>query len=349
MSYHLSIERAAEIGGSALSHLRDRVIPATPENYAIWFAYASGANPPLVKAMDKLIAGDRKIDEKASREIYQKHIVEAAAASPAPSQIEDFAEQLLEALKQAGQDTKQYGERLQKFSGTLDGASDIAEFRSLVADMVAETRAMAAHTADLRDKLSVSSNEITGLRNELQSAREDAMTDGLTGLANRKCFDRKLEQAVESALQTDKPLALIMADLDHFKNFNDKHGHTVGDQVLRIVGKTLTQRVKGEDTPARYGGEEFAIILPATSMGGATALADDIRASISSKKLVKKDGKTDYGVITMSLGATCYSPGEPLNEFIERADSALYEAKQYGRNRVMSFEAPRRAATAAKG
>jgi diguanylate cyclase len=166
------------------------------------------------------------------------------------------------------------------------------------------------------------------------------MTDGLTGLANRKCFDRKLEQAVETALETSTPLALIMADLDHFKEFNDKHGHPIGDQVLRIVGSALTQRVKGEDTAARYGGEEFGIILPMTSVGGAAALADDIRTTISSKKLIKKGGKTDYGVITMSLGATCYLPGEPLNEFIERADAALYQAKEYGRNRVMAVEAP---------
>ena len=125
-----------------------------------------------------------------------------------------------------------------------------------------------------------------------------------------------------------------MADLDHFKAFNDKFGHTVGDQVLRIVGNALTQRVKGGDIAARYGGEEFGIILPATSIGGAAAVADDIRSTISSKKLVKKDGKTDYGVITVSLGATCYLPGEPLNEFIERADAALYDAKRAGRDAV---------------
>jgi diguanylate cyclase len=149
-----------------------------------------------------------------------------------------------------------------------------------------------------------------------------------------------LEQAVAQSIETNTPLALIMSDLDHFKSFNDKFGHTVGDQVLRIVGSALKKRVKGEDIAARYGGEEFGIILPKTSIGGAAALADDIRATVASKKLVKKDGKTDYGVITMSLGATCYEPGEPINEFIERADNALYEAKKFGRNRVMALEAP---------
>ncbi|MEE2970214.1 MAG: GGDEF domain-containing protein [Pseudomonadota bacterium] len=199
---------------------------------------------------------------------------------------------------------------------------------------------MASHTTVLQDKLSESAAEITKLRDGLDFARQDTMTDGLTGLANRKCFDRKLEQAVETALESDTPLALIMADLDHFKAFNDKFRHTVGDQVLRIVGAALTQGVKGADTAARYGGEEFGIILPATSVGGAAALADNFRTAISPKILMKKSGTADYGVITMSLGATCYLPGEPLNEFIERADAALYQAKEFGRNRVMAVEAP---------
>ncbi len=340
MSYHLSIERTAEIADSALSHMRENDVPATPENFTIWFEYAAGANPPLTRMLNKLIDGDRKIDRDVSREIYQKHVADAGRAGPDNNQVAAIAGQMLDALKQAGEDTEHYEERLQSFSGTLDDANDVTEFRKLVDDMVAETKSMASHTAVLQDKLAESSAEITTLRDELEFARQDAMTDGLTGLANRKCFDRKLEQAVEAALENDAPLALIMADLDHFKAFNDKHGHTVGDQVLRIVGNALTQRVKGEDTAARYGGEEFGIILPATSIGGAAALADDIRTTISSKKLVKKGGKTDYGVITLSLGATCYLPGEPLNEFIERADDALYQAKKFGRNRVMAVEAP---------
>ncbi len=346
MSYHLSTERAAEIADSALSHMRENDVPPTPENFTIWFEYAAGANPPLVKMLDKLLASNQKIDQNISREIYLKHGGDAGQAAPASNQAQTVAEQMLDALKQVGNDTEQYEARLKIFSGTLGDADGAEEFENLVSDILTETKTMANHTALLQDRLSDSSSEITKLRDELAFARQDAMTDGLTGLANRKCFDQKLEQAVESALETNSPLALIMADLDHFKVFNDKFGHTVGDQVLRIVGNALTQRVKGEDTAARYGGEEFAIILPMTSIGGATALADDIRTTIASKKLVKKGGKTDYGVITLSLGATCYLPGEPLNEFIERADAALYEAKEFGRNRVMAVDAPKPRAAA---
>jgi diguanylate cyclase len=346
MSYHLSIDRTAEIADSALSHMRENEVPATPENFAIWFEYAAGVNPPLAKSLDKLIDGNQKIDENVSREIYQKHIAAGGPAAAINNPVEAIAEQMLDALKQVGKDTEHYEERLQIFSGSLGDAGEVSEFQNLVTDILSETKSLTSHTAELQTKLSASSAEITNLRDELEFARHDAMTDGLTGLANRRCFDRKLEQAVETAIENNAPLALIMADLDHFKAFNDKFGHTVGDQVLRIVGNALTQRVKGEDTAARYGGEEFGIILPMTSIGGAAALADDLRTTISSKKLVKKGGKTDYGVITLSLGATCYMPGEPLNEFIERADAALYDAKQYGRNRVMAVEAPRPKAAA---
>ena len=177
MSYHLSIERAAEICDSALSHMHENKIPATPDNFAIWFEYAAGANPPLANLLNKLINSDRKIDEKISREIYQKHVGGADQNASANNQVEAIAEQLRDALKQAGEDTGHYEERLQRFSGTLDDANDAAEFRNLVDDMVAETKSMTNHTAKLQNKLSASTAEITKLREELDFARQDAMTD----------------------------------------------------------------------------------------------------------------------------------------------------------------------------
>ena len=280
MSYHLSIDRTAEIADSAFSHMRENQVPPTPENFAIWFEYAAGFNPPLAKTLDKLIDSDKKFDEETSRKIYQKHVGPGSSNAAADSQVEAIAGQMLDALKQAGEDTGHYEERLQSFSGTLDNTDDDTEFRKLVDDMVAETKSMSTHTNVLQDKLAESADEITKLRDELEFARQDAMTDALTGLANRRCFDRKLEQAVETALEDDAPLALIMADLDHFKDFNDKFGHTVGDQVLRIVGNALTQRVKGADTAARYGGEEFAIVFPAKDRDHAYGHLEVLRKTI---------------------------------------------------------------------
>ena len=105
--------------------------------------------------------------------------------------------------------------------------------------------------------------------------------------------------------------------------------------MLRLVGKSLYNSVKGKDTAARYGGEEFAIILPDTTSGGATAVAENIRKTVASKRLQKKGSDDALGAVTMSLGVTSYHAGEDITDFIERADQALYLAKKLGRNRVI--------------
>ena len=116
----------------------------------------------------------------------------------------------------------------------------------------------------LEDRLSLSKNEISNLQHSLEAIRAESLTDPLTGLGNRKYFDRSIEAAVQAALSSGEPLSLLMFDIDHFKSFNDSYGHLTGDQVLRLVGMSLKQTIKGQDITARYGGEEFAVVLPNT-------------------------------------------------------------------------------------
>jgi diguanylate cyclase len=101
-------------------------------------------------------------------------------------------------------------------------------------------------------------------QHSLEAIRAESLTDPLTGLGNRKYFDRMIETAVQASLASKEPLSLLMFDIDHFKSFNDSYGHLTGDQVLRLVGQSLKQLMKGQDITARYGGEEFAVVLPNT-------------------------------------------------------------------------------------
>ena len=125
-----------------------------------------------------------------------------------------------------------------------------------------------------------------------------------------------------------------MTDIDHFKLFNDTHGHTFGDQVLKLVAATLSQGIDRAALAARYGGEEFGIILPDTTISDAVNLANDLRMAISAKKLIKRATRTEVGKITMSFGVTSYARPEDALPMINRADTALYEAKKSGRNCV---------------
>lgn len=338
MQYPETPERASKFALAAVKRLNELGIAANPINFAIWYEYFAGKNHDLKKTVDAMTKTDGKPDISAYADLYDRFIIAGANVARDrewSDRIDTVTERIVSALTASGSETEEYGAALKSFSGDLQTAGNLDQIRDLVADIIAETDSMDARTKELYARVSESTAEITELRKALDDSRRDALTDSLTGVANRKCFDQKIFTAVKESEETGETLSLIFADIDHFKDFNDTHGHQLGDQVLRLVGRTLFNSLKGKDTAARYGGEEFAIILPDTTSGGATSVADNIRKSIASKRLVKKGSEDDIGAVTISLGVTSYHPGEDIPAFIERADQALYMAKKLGRNRVI--------------
>jgi len=170
----------------------------------------------------------------------------------------------------------------------------------------------------------------------METVRKESLTDALTGLANRRCFDDSARRAIDAAVTDRKPMSLIISDVDHFKKFNDTYGHAIGDQVLRLVGQCLRSNVKGKDLAARFGGEEFVVILPDTPLEHAVAVANDIRKTVETKKIVQRSTGKDMGTVTLSLGVAQYVPGEQIADLLNRADASLYAAKRGGRNRVVT-------------
>jgi diguanylate cyclase len=243
---------------------------------------------------------------------------------------------ILGVLEKASGDTRAYGERLDAFSAELDGEKSVEDLRAVVDGLISETHRVVAQNQKLQEKLQQSSGEIVELRRNLAVVQHEAMTDALTGIANRKYFDAQLRAAARDAIQTGETLSLLLIDIDHFKRFNDTYGHQLGDKVLRLVARTLTECVKGRDLTARFGGEEFAILLKKTRLEDAVAVADQIRAMMVRRKIVRRDSGDNLGVVTVSIGAAAYRPGEPVASMLRRADSALYFAKHNGRNRVAS-------------
>jgi diguanylate cyclase len=220
----------------------------------------------------------------------------------------------------------------------LSQQKDSTQIRPLVDGLITATKVMESHNRALEERLTASNAEVNQLKEKLETIQKEALTDPLTGLANRKCFDHALETAIAEATHSKQPLCLLMGDVDHFKKFNDTWGHLTGDQVLRLVSKCLKDSVKGRDTAARFGGEEFAVILPGTSIVNGRTVAEQIRHTVENKKIVKKSSGETLGSITLSMGVAVYDPGENSDHLIQRADACLYSAKRAGRNRVITEE-----------
>jgi len=160
-----------------------------------------------------------------------------------------------------------------------------------------------------------------------------ALTDPLTGLANRRAFEEALSTETARATRHGKPLSLLFLDLDHFKDVNDRHGHAVGDEVLSAVSDLLKRLGRRGDMSARIGGEEFAVILPQTSLPQAKLVAERIRAALEASPV----GRSQVVSVTTSIGCSSFDGSGTVasSALLRAADEALYRAKQAGRNRVV--------------
>lgn len=168
-----------------------------------------------------------------------------------------------------------------------------------------------------------------------------AAQDALTGLGNRRSFDQAIEIEWARAERSDRPLALLFADVDHFKLFNDNHGHQRGDECLRDIAAMMSKTaIRPTDLATRYGGEEFAIIMPDTDMAAAAAVAERLRHTVAEMRIALGGSARD-ACVTLSLGVAAYIPGQEVvgpDWLIGQADQALYAAKHLGRNRVITTE-----------
>jgi two-component system, cell cycle response regulator len=214
-----------------------------------------------------------------------------------------------------------------KVSGLSLGANDYISKPFKAEELLARVD-VAMRMKRERDQLRVTAEEE---RERAELAQERAMTDALTGLLNRYGLQRVLAYEHAEARRYSRPLSSLMIDLDNFKTINDTYGHSAGDTALRQVAAILTEVVRRSDMVFRYGGEEFLVLLPETDLDGAASLAEKIRAAAAASLF--GDGTQAFH-LTLSAGASSLFDSESGNDMIARADVALYQAKEQGRNRV---------------
>lgn len=331
-------ERTMAFAELALGQIRSLRQTAVPRNYEIWYVYATGYNSALNKIINETLARNGKLTEADLEQIYEtylSHIKTTDRIDKVGSRVIGEIDDVMKLISDALGMSASYDASLSGANKKLESVQNREQLKQIVESLVKSTREMQDTNKALEQRLTLSKSEISNLQQSLEAIRAESLTDPLTGLGNRKYFDRSIEMAVQTALANGEPLSLLMFDIDHFKSFNDSYGHLTGDQVLRLVGLSLKQTIKGQDITARYGGEEFAVVLPNTALRQALTVADHIRRAVMSKELKKKSTGEILGRVTISVGVSMLKPDDDTDSLIERADACLYAAKRNGRNRVI--------------
>lgn len=328
-------EQACEHLRLALALLSEHRLSPSPLNYRIGYDIVAGNDAELKAAFDESVSDTERLTDETLWSLYrQAYLQDEDALETMRQALREIIAALQRDFERSGNSLSNYLLTLNHFSELLDEPMSATAMAAEVGKVLNDTRSTEQSQRRVSLELSHISAEVESLRKELEQVREESMTDGLTGIANRKAFDAVLEHTIHTARETGMDFCVLLIDIDHFKLVNDTYGHLVGDKVLRFTAATLKRLVRGKDTVARYGGEEFALILPDTDLNGATTVAEHIRQTVSAGDLKDRNGGTAYGRITVSIGLAGFHASDLPNKLIERADRALYLAKEHGRNRV---------------
>ena len=333
--FRVSLEESHAILRKVLPLMSERRVPAVPQNYTVWYDYVVGKNEALSLEPGRMLEDCAEFSPEVCQTVYERFYVDQLRA-----EVDGMHGALREAVHSLVDELGGLGDDIGHFTGVLDEAgvslqADLGpqELKQLVIELAKETRRTRERSAEVENALHGVAEELAELRVKFDALSADSITDPLTGIANRRVFDESIRRLTAESASGGQELCLILADIDHFKAFNDTHGHLVGDQVLRFVAQEMDQCVKGRDVLCRYGGEEFAILLPSTPYEGTVMLAESIRAIIDAQVVPASAGK-DVDDLTISMGVARYAPGEDISSFIGRADACLYQSNADGRNRV---------------
>jgi diguanylate cyclase len=328
----------SEIAQKAFQRILDEDLNPSPEIYELFFAYYSGHNPDIVRSIDILVAQNFDLTNERCMELHKRHL-----KNDRTQETLDKAEQIVgstlfgvdEIMTSFKDVNKGFKGSIEHINADILNMADTQEFKTILTSVVTETRKMVSENIHLERQLEQSSATMQELKKELEFIRQEAFTDTLTGIPNRKKFELEVVRLVAEARDAEEPVCVIFIDIDHFKSFNDTYGHQIGDQVLRLVAKAFKESLKGQDFFCRYGGEEFVILLPKTPLQGGYKIANILRESIENRDIKNLVTHEILTSVTISAGVSELKDGETVEEWIDRADRALYDAKRTGRNRVI--------------
>lgn len=328
-----SVTQAKDLADRAIAFLIDLDIPPLPTHFAVAYEYCAGGKPDLRAEVDRLL-GEGNLNAFALGELYERHLAcdQYQTLRGMGNDLQNILQGLIQGITEVGEGAAGYSRTLEKHIASLDGQAGPETLRAVAGELLSATRDARSRNQSLQTHLEEAHKETESLRLELERHRREVLIDPLTGLFNRRAMAERLEEMM--AAEVDAPLSMLVLDIDHFKRINDSYGHAVGDVVIRNVADTVRKCIRGEDMAVRYGGEEFVILLPATPLSGATKVAEVIRKRIEALRLVRRQDNFSLAPFTVSLGVAERRRDDTGESLFQRADQALYQAKNGGRNRV---------------
>jgi diguanylate cyclase len=308
-------------------------IPPNPVHYALWYTYSKGQDPELNRHLDRVVRDFDGCPPESATRLFREYIIrdELEDARAEQQQVISLVDGMERDVSRSVKGSQSFQDRLGQCLQMLDEpVSD--RLPGILSELQQSTRVMQSQQERFLGQLQSAQNEIKTLRDKLERAQLAATLDGLTELLNRTAFTRLLEQALG---KVGRKVALVMLDIDHFKQFNDQYGHPLGDRVLQHVGQVLRGALPAHAFAGRYGGEEFCVVLEGcVDLASARVFAEQLRLKVQSLRIKARGTDTVLDTITASFGVAFAEPGDNLESLVTRADDGLYEAKRNGRNQV---------------
>ncbi|MCX4190468.1 GGDEF domain-containing protein [Methylophaga sp. OBS3] len=307
--------------------------PITPVNYAVWYEYVSGNNQALINAIDTRLNKGDEITQELTQYLYEKYVLMGM-----PERLEQtnnglrlVVDNTISNINRAEITAGDLASDLNQSHSLLENCQDIDDIKNVLSGILENTRKLSESSSGLKQELAESTQEILKLRSELEAVKQEARLDSLTGLLNRNSFSKEIAQLCRTG---QVKFALMVFDIDNFKQVNDRFGHALGDKLLQFFGTTLQKRCDDLHIAARLGGDEFCMLLLHSNPHEAHTIAEAIRSSLEESRLKKKDSHESIGEVTVSIGISMFTPGDTPSSLFERSDKALYTAKQNGRNQI---------------
>lgn len=331
--YSDDLQTAKQTTAQVLQRLNELKVPSTPVHFTLIYEMISQTDPEFAEELANLIKHHDYTDESV-RPMFRELLKRILNQHLPTEEVSQLISEVLRHLENWSAESEQHQQVLIDNIACLKACQTHEEvMHCLDHNILPPIQQISQNALTLQQQITDSTQVIKKLKRELEHVTTLAKTDSLTGIPNRRGFDELIQQHIQTAQQDKLSFCMVLLDLDHFKKINDTYGHLVGDSVLRYIARTLHSETKGHDAIARLGGEEFVILLSDIHYQDALNVSEKIRQRIANKVLSVK-GHTLPLQFTSSFGVSQYQTGETADQLFDRADRALYLAKQSGRNQT---------------